>query len=69
MAWHEAWGGRKFILAAAAILGAFLLGLLGKLTGEYATVSSISVGAFSLANMRTTAAALRYGANSGEPPA
>lgn len=61
MHWFDGLGGRKFLLASASTLAAFVLALLGRLTGDFVTVASISVGAFSLANAATTNAALRAG--------
>lgn len=46
--------GRKFTLAAYALVSASVLALLGKLTAEYASVCSIVVGAFSAANAYIT---------------
>jgi hypothetical protein len=47
-------GQRTFTLAASALGGAFLLALLGKLTGDFATVASISVGAYAGKSAWTT---------------
>ena len=43
-------GMRKFYLAGAALCMAFILALLNKLSGDFATVASISVGAFAAGN-------------------
>lgn len=43
-------GHRKFVVALVAMVGAFLLALAGKLTGDYVTVAVAAVGAFSAAN-------------------
>lgn len=43
-------GNRKFYVTISALAGAILLALLGKLTGDYATVASVCVGAFAAAN-------------------
>ena len=43
-------GNRKFYVTMTALVGALLLGFLGKLTADYAMVASICVGAFSAAN-------------------
>jgi hypothetical protein len=61
MPWFEKLGGRKFLLAASSTFGGFVLAVFGKLTGDYVTIASISVGAFSLANASTTNAALKAG--------
>lgn len=45
-------GQRKFYLSMSALVMAFGLGLLGKLTPEFATVATICVGAFSWANAK-----------------
>ena len=64
MPWYEHGGGRKFLLAGGTVLMAFVLSLVGKLTGEFTTISSIAVGAFSLANASTTNTALKAGKDS-----
>jgi hypothetical protein len=43
-------GKRKFLITLVAILPAFLLALFGKLNGDYVTIVTFSVGAFSAAN-------------------
>lgn len=45
-------GYRKFIITSGALLLAFVLALLQRLTPEFATVASIAVGAFSYANTK-----------------
>jgi hypothetical protein len=43
-------GWRKWSIAAAALSMGFILALLGKLTGDFATIASITVGAFAAGN-------------------
>ena len=43
-------GWRKWSIAAAALTMGFILALLGKLTGDFATIASITVGAFAAGN-------------------
>lgn len=46
--------GRKFVLAAFGLISSCALAAFGKLTGEYATVVSIVIGAFSAADSYIT---------------
>lgn len=41
---------RKWSIAAAALVMSFILALLGKLTGEFATVVTVTSGAFMAGN-------------------
>lgn len=43
-------GWRKYSITACGLVMAFVLGLLGKLTPEFATVVTVCVGAFNLSN-------------------
>lgn len=43
-------GWRKWSVCVLALVLGFVLALLGKLTGEYATISAVAVGAFAAAN-------------------
>jgi hypothetical protein len=43
-------GNRKFYVSAGALVLAFVLAMFGKLTGEFATIASVTVGAFTAAN-------------------
>ena len=43
-----AYGGRKFVMAFWGLNAAFILALVGKLTGEFTTIASICVGAFAI---------------------
>lgn len=43
-------GNRKFWITLVALLGAIILAFTGKLTGDYATVATVCVGAFAAAN-------------------
>jgi hypothetical protein len=43
-------GGRKLLVTMTGILTSFALAWAGKLTGEYVTVISVTVGAFAAAN-------------------
>jgi uncharacterized membrane protein YjjB (DUF3815 family) len=43
-------GWRKWSIAMASLCMGFVLGLLGKLTGDFATIASITVGAFAAGN-------------------
>lgn len=45
-------GQRKFLLSMGALVMAFVLGMFGRLTPEFATVATICVGAFSWANAK-----------------
>ncbi len=47
-------GQRTFTLAAAALASGFLLALLGKLTGDFATIASIAVGSYAGKSAYTT---------------
>lgn len=53
--------GRKFVLAAFALLSACGLAAFGKLTGEYVTVVSIVITAFSTADTLITRKSLDAG--------
>lgn len=46
--------GRKFLLAAFAIVSSCALAAFGKLTGEYVTVVTVVVGAFNAADAYIT---------------
>lgn len=43
-------GNRKFIIAGGAMILAFVLALVSKLTGEFVTIASVAVGSFAAAN-------------------
>jgi hypothetical protein len=43
-------GWRKYSLAAAALFMSFILAILGKLTGDFATVAAVVVGSFNVAH-------------------
>lgn len=43
-------GNRKFWVTMVALVGAIALGFFGKLTGDFATIATICVGAFAGAN-------------------
>lgn len=43
-------GYRKLTVCILALVLAFVLAIFGKLTGEFATVAAITVGAFTAAN-------------------
>lgn len=43
-------GNRKFYVTAAALVFAFILGMTGNLTADFAMVASVCVGAFAAAN-------------------
>jgi hypothetical protein len=58
-------GNRKFYIVAAALVFAFVLALLGKLTADFAMVASICVGAFAAAN----AFEHKFGNGQSPPPA
>jgi hypothetical protein len=53
--------GRKFIVAVITILAAFVLGMFGKLTADFALVASVVNGAFSAADTLITRASLGVG--------
>ena len=59
MPWYDALGGRKYLLAQSTVVAAFGLALASKLTGEFVTIASVAVGAFSIANASTTNTALK----------
>lgn len=46
--------GRKFFVGMAALGGAFVLALFGKLTAEFSTVATVVVASFSAANAYIT---------------
>jgi hypothetical protein len=46
--------GRKFLLASFALVSGAVLGYLGKLTGEYATIVSVVITAFNTADTLIT---------------
>jgi hypothetical protein len=50
----ERYSSRKFIVTVGAMLLAFTLALIGKLSGEFATIAAVCVGAYNLANSFTT---------------
>lgn len=52
---------RKFILGAMALVFGFILGALGKLTGDYAVIASVAMGAFSAADAVITHKSLSVG--------
>ena len=52
--WRDLFLGRKFIVCLLALIGAFVLGLFNRLTGEYATVASVVVAAFTTADTLIT---------------
>lgn len=54
-------GWRKFLIAGATLNAAFILALLGKLTGDFVTVAVAVVGAYSAANAVTHVATVRKG--------
>ena len=47
-------GNRTFVLASSALAGGFLLAVLGKLTGDFATIASVAVGAYAGKSAWTT---------------
>ena len=53
-AWYDVLGGRKFALAAATLLTAFVLALMGKLTAEYSAIAVTVNMAFASANAWVT---------------
>ncbi len=53
--------GRKFVLAAFALLSSCGLAAFGKLTGDYVTVVSIVIAAFSAADTLITRKSLDAG--------
>ena len=46
-------GLRKWSISMVALVLAFVLSLLGKLTAEFATIATIAVGAFAASNAYT----------------
>jgi len=52
--WYEAGGGRKFVLAMASLLTAFVLALKGKLTAEFSAITVTVNMAFNAANAFVT---------------
>lgn len=52
-------GWRKWSVSVLALSMGFTLALLGKLTGEFATIASITVGAFSASNAYTHASQVK----------
>jgi len=47
-------GQRTFLISIGALGGAFLLALLGKLTGDFATIASIACGSYAAKSAWTT---------------
>lgn len=43
-------GNRKFFISAGALLLGAVLAVLGKLSGEFVTIATVTVGAFSASN-------------------
>lgn len=43
-------GNRKFWVTMVALVGGIALAFAGKLTGDYATIATVCVGAFAAAN-------------------
>lgn len=60
-------GNRKFLMAATALVMGFLLALLDKLSADFATIASVCVGAYSLANAYTTGRGGEPTPTSGDP--
>lgn len=60
--WFDVLGGRKFVIAGAALVFGFVLALLGKLTAEFTGVLIAVTGFFQAANTVTTTSALKHGA-------
>lgn len=61
-------GGRKFLIAAGALCMAFLLAMLKRLTGDFALVASVCVGAFAGADAFVTGRAINKGASLPSSP-
>jgi len=47
-------GGRKFVVGMLALVGAFVLACMGKLTADFSTVAAVVVASFSAANAYIT---------------
>lgn len=54
-------GGRKMVMAGTGMTMAFILALVGKLTGEFTTIASICVGAFAIGDTVVTHKAIAEG--------
>jgi hypothetical protein len=62
--------GRKFIVAVLSLVTAFVLALLGKLTGDFAFIASVVNGAFAAADAAITRKSFDAGSTStGREPA
>ena len=46
----ERYSSRKFLVTIGALTLAFVLAIMGDLSGEFATIASVCVGAYNLAN-------------------
>lgn len=53
-AWYDALGGRKFALAGATLIAAFILALKGKLTADFSAIAVTVNMAFAGANAWVT---------------
>ena len=61
-------GGRKFLMAAAALVMAFVLALMKALTGEFTIIAGICVGAFTAGDAIVTHKAIDKGVSLPSSP-